>query len=140
MLTDSKEGSRLGAYLLGVAPTRTLLEAYAREEGRAGEPADAFDAFLVRWALTGSFLMRGADLYARFLRPNALLRRKLVLMLALAEVHGSDSPILGLPTAHGPVRFVAGAVGRGLLSLAGAGLSLPALALGHVVLRGRAAN
>ena len=126
----------MGEYLLGVTPTPKVTAAYAdlQLQARIGNPADRFDVLLVRWALLGSLLARGADLYARILRPNAWLRRKLILVLALVEAHGSDAPILGTPGSSGPVAFFAGAVLRGTLSVMALAFSLPILGLSHLVL------
>ncbi len=134
--TAEREARKLGKYLLGVTPTSKVTAAYAdlQLQARIGDPADRFDVLLVRWALLGSLPARGADLYARILRPNAWLRRKLILVLALVEVHGSDAPILGTPGSSGPVTFLAGAVLRGTLSVVALAFSLPILALSHLVL------
>jgi len=129
-----REARILGEYLLGVTPTPKVTAAYANLRARIGGPVDRFDLILLRWALLGSLPARGADLYARILRPNAWLRRKLIFLLALVEVHGSDAPILGTPASSGPLSFFAGAVLRGLLSIMALAVSFPILGLSHLVL------
>jgi hypothetical protein len=131
-----REARILGEYLLGVRPTSKVTAAYADLQTRAqiGDPVDRFDLLLLRWALLGSLPARGADLYARILRPNAWLRRKLILLLALVEVHGSDARILGRPGSSGPVVFFTGAVLRGTLSVMMLALSFPILGLSHLAL------
>jgi len=131
-----REACILGKYLLGVTPTPKVTAAYAdlQLRSRIGDPVDRFDLLLLRWALLGSLPARGADLYARILRPNAWLRRKLIFLLALVEVHGSDAHILRTPGSSGPLVFFAEAVLRGILSVMALALSLPILGLSHLAL------
>ena len=131
-----REARVLGEYLLGVSPTPRVTAAYSELQLRAriGDPVDRFDLLLLRWALLGSLPARGADLYARIFRPNAWLRRKLILLLALVEVHGSDSGILGTPASSGPMVFFAGAVLRGALGVMALALSFPILGVSHLAL------
>jgi len=53
--------------------------------GVVGEPADGFDAALARWAAAGPTRARWIDGYAVFFARTGLLRRKLVLLLAILE-------------------------------------------------------
>ena len=82
-------------YLTGVAADPVVRSSYrdAHEQGVLGEPADRFDALLVRWAAAGPVRARWVDGYARFFASGGLLRRKLVLLLALLE---SRAPSDGL--------------------------------------------
>ena len=77
-------------YLAGRPPSRAVLARYldAHAQGivcPAGS-ARAFDMALVRAARIGAPLARACDVHARLFRPAGLLRRKLVLTLALLEV------------------------------------------------------
>src|SRR5210317_212861 len=107
METASREARVLGEYLLGVTPSERVMAAYAKVQNQVsiGDPVDRFDLFLLRYAMRGSLPARGADFYARVLRPNAWLRRKLILLLALSEVHESDSRIFGIQESSGPGVF-----------------------------------
>ncbi|HLH42018.1 MAG TPA: hypothetical protein VKV74_03450 [Bryobacteraceae bacterium] len=81
------------AYLSGTPPTPYLVEKYLDFHQKLGETArprekartDAFDSFLVEVAARGALWTRLADSYARIFRPNSLLRKKLILVLALLE-------------------------------------------------------
>ena len=67
---------------------------------------DGFDRVLVRSAASGPLLARLADAYARRVMPRGVLRRKLVLLLAILET----SPGFHRTIDAGPERSVAGAV------------------------------
>jgi hypothetical protein len=80
-------------YLVDQAPAATLLARY-RDAHAAGvvETAAsnrAFDRALVRIARRGTFAARCCDAHARLFSPAGLLRRKLVLTLALLETDAS---------------------------------------------------
>lgn len=130
-----REARILARYLFGAAPSSRLVSAYgdSASEAHVGAPRDAFDSMLMRYAMLGTATMRGADLYARLFRPNAWLRRKLVLVIALAEVHGHDTRALHEPVAPGLVRFLLAASIRGLVSVAALALAIPVLAPLHVL-------
>ena len=76
-------------YLIDAEPSRGVNEGYLRAH-RIGavEPAgggSAFDRALVAFARRGPHFARFADAHARLFSANGLLRRKLVLALALLE-------------------------------------------------------
>jgi len=137
-----REARILGRYLLGRAPSDRVCSAFADPKARShvGPAVDTFDRVLLQWALLGPLAARGADLYARFLRPNAWLRRKLICLMALAEVHRADAAAYDEPSSTGPWGFTVGAASRGVLSLMAAAISLPVLLPSHVLLRGRPAS
>ncbi len=129
----------MGGYLLGRPPSERLCAEYLKPRAVlcVGDPVDSFDRFLLRWSLLGTTATRGADLYLRFLRPNAWLRRKLVVLLALAEVLDTDTKVFRGPVSSGLAAFCVGVGVRGLLSVAALLLSAPVLLIAHLLLRGR---
>ena len=88
-----RECDAFARYLTGAAPGEYVERKYrqAHAAARGLEPGSApraarFDRALVALARQGPFLARLADAHARVFAPGGLLRRKLVLVLALLEV------------------------------------------------------
>lgn len=75
-------------YLIGEAPTAYVVEKYEAgvksEVFRQAKPT-TFDLKLLQFAAKRPLLTGLADAYSRFFRPNSILRRKLVLLLAILE-------------------------------------------------------
>ena len=92
-----------------------------------------FDRALVAFARLGTFSTRLADAHARLFRNGGLLRRKLVLLLALLETHADTVGRVDAPTVSGPVAFVVETTLRlavfALLALLGLFVFLPLRAL-----------
>lgn len=109
-------------YLSGTAPTAYLVEKYLDFHQKLGEKAkaDAFDSFLVQISARGALWTALADSYARIFRPDSLLRKKLILVLALLECAPPSFEALdrvppgGLP---GTIFRLAGASARFLAAL-----------------------
>jgi hypothetical protein len=89
MPTDSldRESAAYSLYLAGQPPTPYVREKYRDCHARVKSlsTGDSFDRLLVRIAARGSLWARFADSYAARFRKHGLLRKKLVLMLALLE-------------------------------------------------------
>ena len=64
---------------------RKYREAHAQAQGALGAPSSAFDRALVAVARRGIWCTRSADAHARLFASGGLLRKKLVLVLALLE-------------------------------------------------------
>lgn len=137
-----REAVRLGGYLFGRPPGTEVVRAYVSDAAvrHIGGPVDAFDRTLLRIALRGELFARAADMYARLARPNAWLRRKLVLLLALSEVHGSDHAPFHEPVSPGMLRFTLYAAGRGLITLGSVVVLSPLFVALHLLRRGRSAS
>ncbi|HVS08711.1 MAG TPA: hypothetical protein VMS76_02470 [Planctomycetota bacterium] len=83
-----REARVLGRYLSGAEPSAYVLAKYAEAHRLALpqlEPESRFDELLVAFARGGTFRAYMADAHARGFRPASLLRRKLVLLLAILE-------------------------------------------------------
>ncbi|MCC6407823.1 MAG: hypothetical protein IT453_11695, partial [Planctomycetes bacterium] len=80
-----------------------------------------------------TFSTRLADAHARLFRNGGLLRRKLVLLLALLETHADTVGRVDAPSVSGPVAFVVETALRlavfALLALLGLFVFLPLRAL-----------
>ena len=94
-------------HLVGAAPDAYVVGRY--EAAHAARPetfasADAFGAFTVRLACHGPFAARMADAWCRLFEPRGLLRRKLVLLLAILETappfHREFDAVRGSRTAQ----------------------------------------
>ena len=84
----SRECNRFSQYLLGHAPAARVLEGYIRAHRQgliAESAATAWDQRMVAMSRRHRWLCYGIDSYCRFFDTGALLRRKLVLLLALSE-------------------------------------------------------
>lgn len=105
-------------YLAGLSPSPKVVARYIDAHGQnvvsPEEVSGAFDSALLRIARGGPFLARACDVHARVFRPGGVLRRKLVLALALLETDRHS---------HGRVDAVGGDSRLGLVvAIAGWGL------------------
>ena len=117
-----REGRRFARYLVGGEPDARVLEGWRRAHAQgAVTPPDgvtAFDRILVAAGRGVHPVARAADVHARFFRPGGLLRRKLVLMLALLETDRDGRARADRADAGGAARFVPRAAVAGLVSVA----------------------
>ncbi|HUR27874.1 MAG TPA: hypothetical protein VM509_06790 [Planctomycetota bacterium] len=74
------------------------VDAHAQGVAAPTGPRCAFDDALVALARRGTFLTRLCDVHARIFRPAGLLRRKLVLALALLETDAESHERVDRPT------------------------------------------
>ncbi|MFT5465587.1 MAG: nucleoside-diphosphate-sugar epimerase [Verrucomicrobiales bacterium] len=99
-------------YLIGERPTAYVVEKYrAGIESEVFKQAEnsAFDEKLIQLAAKRPLLTGFADAYCRFFRPNSIVRRKLVLLLAILESttfaakvdEANDRGVLGFLVASG---------------------------------------
>jgi NADH dehydrogenase len=116
-----RECETFSRYLLGRPPDAYLLRKYC-EASRFGEPAgerSPFEDLLLRLATRHPLVTRAVDAYARWFCPRALLRKKLILVLAIAESWAPSYVELDRADGGGrPVfvaRFAAHAIVSGLL-------------------------
>ena len=74
-------------YLCGLAPTSYVAEKYAEAQCRnsAYSATASFDRFLIRFAGLHPIATKLADVYARLFAPESVLRKRLILLLAILE-------------------------------------------------------
>ena len=116
-------------HVIGVAPTPYVQRKYAEAHARRADafaPRRGFAAYSVALASFSPFTARMADAYCRLFAPRGVLRRKLVLLLAILETS---------PPFHAELDAVRGSrlAQFGALCVGAAGW-LVALLLGTVVL------
>lgn len=104
-----REAAVFSRYLIGVVPETQALAKYADAVGRIPELAGngrGFEGVLLQLANTHPVLTRAVDLYARFFRPGALVRKRLVLLFAVLESLGASTHHFDDSDASGPLGFV----------------------------------
>jgi len=128
-----REGTRLACYLGAKGLDDGALEHYVRWHGSDAARGDAVDRPLMILAAWGAPGLALADAYAARFRRGSLLRRKLVLVLALMETTAPAFETVDRPLSRGPVGFWVRMTGRsvlaGVLTLA----ALPLLGPAHLV-------
>jgi hypothetical protein len=107
--TLSREFARFARYFGTRSPAAAATVAYIKSHASAAAvPADRLDRWLVKLARTSGAACALADTYARLTRPHGVLRRKLVLALAVLESSATShadydtarsSPVLSAWTA-----------------------------------------
>jgi len=118
-------------YLTGGEPVAYARDHYQRAHEVAAEAleegADSpLERRLLEWGRRGGLGLRAADAWSRFFRPGALLRRKLVLTLAILENGPPTHRSLNAPREGRSLLLLGEVAGRVALSVA-------ALVLGVVV-------
>jgi len=89
-------------YLAGAEPSPYVIEKYIEfHRGSRAVEGDAFDQFLLRFAAGAAWRARIADSYASRLRKYSVLRRKLVLVVALLECAPASFESLDTPDSGG---------------------------------------
>lgn len=120
-------------YLTGGPPTEALCAAYRRGHAHmplddAGGPAaTTLDRWALRVARVGTPWARASDAYHRFFHPTGVLRKKLVLLLAILEHAPPHHTELNRGSGGGPVGAVLGLAATGIafgLAVVGGGLLL----------------
>ena len=85
-------------YLVGASPTEYITSSYRRLLPSSAIPHETSVVLIERYRLAagrvGSLPLRMADGYARFFRPRSLLRRRLILLLAIVENCGPHERLL----------------------------------------------
>ncbi len=82
-----KECTQLARYLNGRDPNEYIQDKYVRahEVTGIGRNAEPFDLFLIKAANINPFFLKLADAYSSILYKNAVIRNKLLLVLAVLE-------------------------------------------------------
>ncbi|WHZ16164.1 MAG: hypothetical protein OJF52_003013 [Nitrospira sp.] len=100
----NRECELFSEYLIDLRPSDYVLRKYqeAHHLGHpfAGRPVQLFDHILMRLALRHAFILRLADTYSGLFYKEALLRRKLVLLLAILECSPGAFDRLDRPELH----------------------------------------
>jgi hypothetical protein len=126
-------------YLIGQEPNEYVKKKYrAAHQARSlrGDPAHPADGFLVKVASIGPWSTKLVDAYTRVFRPFSMVRKKLVLLLAILESCAPTHAYLdsvdsgSIPLLF--VRFVNRCVIFALVVMAGVLIVLPA----ELMLRG----
>ena len=104
-----RECEVFSAYLLNQEPTDYVLLKYREGNAACGldRPGSRIDRALLRAARTGVLGARTADSYARFFRGGGLLRKKLILLLAILENSAPAHRLIDGPEMSGRYRFCA---------------------------------
>jgi hypothetical protein len=123
------EAELFGRYLLGVDPAPELIERYLDAVARLfpSSPAPE-DAALLKFVEANPGLLRFVDAAAGLMRPESLLRKKILVMAAIVEasVHHADEFLASPP---GPVRTVALLAWHGLSAAIKAAIGAAILAM-----------
>ena len=76
-------------FLINDEPTSYIQNKYQKAHHRSnifeGNVSDPFDDFLIKFSSKNGFFIKLADSYASFFKKNSLIRKKLILLLALLE-------------------------------------------------------
>jgi len=80
-----REAIGLTRHLIGQPPSEYLTLCYRRAHSGAAGGEDGLDRLLIRAACGSRWLAAPADAYARLMRPAGGLRRRVTLLLAIAE-------------------------------------------------------
>lgn len=109
------EARTFGRHLLGEDPEQGVIERYVAWHRSSSGAASDIETPLVRAARRGGFSLRMADAFACRSRPHGVLRRKLIVLLALAECSPRNGATLDRARSGGPVAAI---VNMGLTAVA----------------------
>jgi hypothetical protein len=128
-------------YLIGREPAAYVIEKYCQAHAAGNilhiPKHDALDAILVRVAARRHFFTRVVDLYTSLFFKHALVRKKLVLLLAILESASATHAYFDVPDPVSRLELGWLIVQRGLVSGAALLVSLVSILPLHLGLRAR---
>ena len=106
-------------YLLGCVPPPYAVQKYADAHlvSPVFSKGSRFDFFLIRVARTHKSITTVADAYARFFVPAGLLRKKLVLLLAILETCPPSCHLIDAVDRGGKAALLFRLVSKGMVSV-----------------------
>jgi len=115
-----RECAVFARYLTGQAPevyvSRKYLEAFSSKQQPQLAACGRFEQLLLKLAGTHPLLTRMTDVYSRFFCFDSVVRRRLIMLLALLESDAASIGRLDYPTCGGLAGFVLGMAVRGMVS------------------------
>jgi hypothetical protein len=107
-------------YLLGCVPSAYVVKKYADAHGASSafSKGSRFDSFLIRVARGHRGMTKLADAYARLFVRASLLRKKLVLLLAILETCSPSCRLIDSTEEGGKGMLLVRLCGRGIGSFA----------------------
>lgn len=123
--------------MAGSAPNAFLIAKYvsAHQVSAAFTSQDTFDAWIIRVARMAPILARVADAYARHFAPHSVLRRKLILVLALIETLPPYHRGLSANSERSLGSIVSVLVASGIIGVAATALGVMLFAPLHLIAR-----
>lgn len=124
-MTDARQLERecrvFARYLTGRVPEdyvgRKYLEAFSSARRAQLAACGRFDRVLLSLACTHPLLTRVSDIYSRLFCFDSVVRRRLVMLLALIESDAASIGRLDYPNCGGMAGLVFGMAARGLVSV-----------------------
>jgi hypothetical protein len=109
----------LGRYLLGQEPNEYVRSKYRAAHARLGldAPRPQFDSLLLGMAVRRRRLTRACDVYARFFAAQGTLRKKMVVLLAIAESTPPYFRSIDAADSGGRAAFFLRVMGKGAASV-----------------------
>ena len=137
--TLSAECRMFAAYLINQVPSPYIIEKY-RDAHAAGNifyraERNTLDNVLLRLAMSNRLFLKLVDLYTSLFFKRALVRKKLVLLLAILESASPTNSYFDMHDPLGKVRFSMMAVHRGIVVALALLLSLVSILPLHLGLR-----
>ena len=129
------EACRLARYLAGAALDEQAVAHYVRWHAIGAPRRAPVDRVLQRFSSFGRVGLALADAYAARFCRDGLLRRKLVLVLALLETTAPAFETVDRPVSSGPVGFWLRMIGRGASAVALTVAALVIIGPAHLVTR-----
>lgn len=117
--TIEEECRIFARYLIGYNPNSYAVRKYAEahQVSTAFIPDTPFDRFVLRVARSHWVLTKLADSYARIAVPGTVLRKKLVLLLAILETSPPTYRVIDAVESGGTLALYLRLAGRGAASL-----------------------
>lgn len=107
-------------YLADQLPDSYILKKYSDalldKQPAAFQPQSAFDALLLKLAMIHPWMTRANDIYSRFFFSDSVLRKKLVLLLAILETREPTASHLDAPVRTSLIRFLLLFTGQAIIA------------------------
>ena len=107
-------------YLMGQVPDQYILrkyeEAFGEDRQLSRVISTRFEKMLLSIAIIHPILTHFIDVYSRFFYVDSVVRKRLVLLLAILETWGPSSARLEVNKYTGKIAFILGLIGYAILS------------------------